>query len=225
MVRPQKHRLLPFIFLAGLLSSCSNVPPRIAGLYSQLALVNNLSERAVYEQLSLFVQPDSESRLSDIANVYVINDSAGLYWALNPDTWEKRGGEGQFWIGSNDLVMPDGSPMPRGEYRVVMTDLAGARAETSFVLDQARTPASELVFPSLKISGSEISVSSPARSAEVTVLDPAGSFSARREVSAGQVSIDRIIGRPPEPGRRLDLYVNAYDQQHRLVLLTGPYAY
>ena len=225
MVRRQLPRLVPLALLAALFASCSNVPPRISGLYTQLAIVNNLSEHAVYEQLSLFVQPDAESRLSDIAYVYVINDTAGLYWTLSPDTWEMRGTEGQFWIGSNDLVMPDGSALPRGEYRVIVSNLAGSRAETSFVLGQPSIPTSGLVFPSLKISGNEISVTSSVKSAEITVLDPAGSFSARREVSAGNITLNQILGRPPESGRRLDLYVDAYDPQRRLVLLTGPYEY
>ncbi len=73
------------------LFSCSGAPPRIAGIYRELAVVDNRTLNTRYEQLSVFVQPEDEDGFSDLAHLYLINDRAQLFWSLSPDTWERRG--------------------------------------------------------------------------------------------------------------------------------------
>jgi hypothetical protein len=222
--------LVVLVAAFGLVLACSSAPPRITGLYSTLAVVDNRTLQAKYEQLSVFVQAEDENGFSDLAHLYIINDRADLYWALGPDSWERRGPQGQEWVGSNDIVMPDGSALPRGEYRVVLVDISGARDERTFVLDHGPTKPGAVVFPTLKLQSDRITVAGPYANDTVSVIDPTGrdptgQFSSRREVSPGTFTLPEILGRAPEPGRRLDLYVHTYDEAAGLVLISGPYVY
>lgn len=208
-----------------LLVSCSGAPPRIAGIYRMLSVVDNRTLNARYEQLSFFVQAEDDDGFSDISRLYLINDRNHLVWTLTPDTWEHRQDHNQRWIGSNDVIMADGSAFPRGEYRIVLEDLAGSRDERTFVLDQASLEPASLPFPTLAVRDHSVAVSGRFGSVTVTALDPAGSFAARREVSPGTVPISVITGRTSEPGRRLDLYVHVFDERDRVELVSGPYPF
>ena len=234
-IRRDAPILLVLVAAFGLVFACSSAPPRITGLYSTLAVVDNRTLQAKYEQLSVFVQAEDENGFSDLAHLYVINDRANLYWALGPDSWERRGTQGQEWVGSNNIVMPDGSALPRGEYRVILVDISGARDERTFVLDHGPTKPDAVIFPALKLQSDQITVTGPYANDTVSVIDPTGreptgreptgQLSGRREVSPGTFPLPEILGRAPEPGRRLDLYVHTYDEGARVVLISGPYVY
>ncbi len=190
-----------------------------------LTLVDNRTLNARYEQLSLFVQAEDEDGFADLSRLYLINDDRHLYWTLTADSWQKRQDRGQQWIGSNNFVMADGSEFPRGQYRVVLEDLSGARSERTFVIDQAEIKPSSVAFPALSISGDWVTVDSSLPGPTVAVIDPAGSFSAHKTVAPGRVALSALIGRAPEPGRRLDLYVHVFDPNRRVELLSGPFPY
>ncbi len=208
-----------------LMISCTGAPPRIAGIYRMLSVVDNRTLNARYEQLSFFVQAEDDDGFSDISRLYLINDRNHLVWTLTPDTWERRQDHNQQWIGSNDVIMADGSAFPRGEYRVVLEDLAGSRDERTFVLDQAALKTAALPFPGLVVRDRSVVVSGSFPTVTVTALDPAGSFTARHTVSPGTVPISVITGRTAEPERRLDLYVHVFDEHDRVELVSGPYPY
>jgi len=218
-------KAIAILIAAIALISCSGSPPRIAGMYRQLAVIDNRTINARYEQLSVFVQPVDEDGFSDLARLYLINDRLHLFWSLSPDTWERRGNHNQQWIGSNNITMSDGSAFPRGEYRVVLIDLSGSRDERTFVIDQPELAGGSLTFPSLAIREQSVSVTSLLPAVTVSVIDPVGSFSARREVPVGSVPLTTIMGKEPEPGRRYDLYASVFDSKHRVELVTGPYPY
>ncbi len=90
----------------------------------QVTLVDDRELDAHYTALSLFVRPDDPDGFDDLAELYLIDDQEELFWRLDPDTWQKSG-SGDSWIGSNGLVLPDGAPLPAGEYRLLLRDLAG----------------------------------------------------------------------------------------------------
>ncbi|AEJ19626.1 hypothetical protein [Gracilinema caldarium] len=146
--------LLSFVFINLNLLSCSRSAPQIQNYI--LKLIYNEDADGIREQLSLFVLAQDEDGKEDLDSLYIINDEQQLYWTLKSTEWITVNKDGQLWVGSHRLTMVDGQPLPRGLYRLILTDLGGERAERTIGLDaplQSRYP-----FPRLIINGDAFTV-------------------------------------------------------------------
>lgn len=71
---------------------------------------------------------------ADLDRLVLAHDESELYWSMGPDDWLVRQEGSRLFIGSNGLKPPAGETLPRGRYRVMLYDLAGEAAESSFEL-------------------------------------------------------------------------------------------
>ncbi|GAH50406.1 unnamed protein product [marine sediment metagenome] len=112
---------------------CTGKPPEIMRVFRQINLINDREQNIIYQSLSLFVQASDPDGFEDIEEIYIINDSEELFWRIDSESWIKTDSGDEIWIGSNSICMPDGSPLLKGEYRILLQDIGGDTAEQSFV--------------------------------------------------------------------------------------------
>jgi len=138
---------LSLIFINLILLSCSRSAPQIQNY--TLKLIYNETSDGIQERLSLFVIAQDEDGKEDLDTLYIINDEQQLYWTLNSSDWLTVNKDSHLWIGSHNLSMVDGKPLPRGVYRLILTDKGGDRSEKIIGLDAPLQ--SSYPFPQLQI--------------------------------------------------------------------------
>jgi len=172
-------RIGTLLCVAALALGCSSSPPEISRVFHQIILVHDLQAGTYSSRLSVFVvgnDPDGNDTLSDL---YVINDDAELYWTVSKKDWSTANAEGESWLGTNDLRMPQGAAFPTGTYRVVLEGEGGDTAEQSFDISDAGPDPSKVTYPSVNIRDGEIHVSSSGPTPELWVFTNDGRFIAR----------------------------------------------
>jgi hypothetical protein len=102
------------------------------------------------ERLSFFVLPEDDDGLVNLDELYLYHDLEGLRWNIRPEDWESFESEGITWIGSRGIAMPGGEGLPRGQYRAVLVNKGGEKAERSFTFDAPRDP--RFPFPFLSVA-------------------------------------------------------------------------
>jgi len=148
--------LITLTFINMTLLSCSRSAPQIQNY--TLKLIYNETADGIQEQLSLFVLAQDEDGKEDLDTLYLINDDQQLYWTLKASDWLTVNKDGQLWVGSHSIAMVEGQPLPRGLYRLILTDQGGDRTEKTIGLDapiQSRYP-----FPQLQIEGDSFAIRS-----------------------------------------------------------------
>ena len=164
--------LTPLMFINLTLISCSRSAPQIQNYTYKL--IYNETAGGIQEQLSLFVLAQDEDGKEDLDRLYIINDEQQLYWTLSSSDWLTVTKDNQLWVGSNSISMVDGHSLPRGLYRLILTDQGGDRAERTIGLDapiQSRYP-----FPQLQIQGDNFTVRSAYPKNSLLCYDGAGSL-------------------------------------------------
>lgn len=152
--------LLISIFLVGLFFSCETSPPEIVDIYWQINIVERLDLGSYEENLTFFLYASDEDGEDDLVSIFIIHDESEQYWSLAAETWTVNTGDGEYWVGSSDIVMPDGSPIPRGDYRIVLYDAAGEKTEETLRIDTVIIKPTEIDFPSISGKDSIITVDS-----------------------------------------------------------------
>jgi hypothetical protein len=148
--------LLSLLFINLNLLSCSRSAPQIQNYTWKL--IYHEDDGDIKEQLSLFVLAQDEDGNEDLDSLYIINDEQQLYWRLSSKDWSTKGKDNLLWVGSHNLSMVDGTPLPRGLYRLILTDQGGDQAEKTIGFDAPLQ--SHYPFPQLKIQGDTFSVAS-----------------------------------------------------------------
>lgn len=123
-----------------------------------MRLIYNETSDGIREQLSLFVLAQDEDGKEDLDSLYIIHDEQQLYWTLSSSDWLTISKDGQLWVGSHSISMVDAQPIPRGLYRLILTDQGGEQSERTIALDaplQSRYP-----FPQLQIQGDSFTIRS-----------------------------------------------------------------
>ena len=144
--RPRAALVLAGLAAALALAGCETRAPELRELHWQLVDFHDQSLDDRYEALSLFARVSDADGADDLDELYLIFEAGELYWRLTADDWIQTDRNGAVWIGSTTLAMPGREPFPPGEYRVLVVDIGGERAELRFVLPARRsaTPAPEV---------------------------------------------------------------------------------
>ena len=166
-------------------------PPEILRIQWQVVLVSDQELGREYTTLSLFVRPNDPDGFDDLSELYLINDELELYWKLTSDSWQKSAG-GDAWIGSNGVRLPDGSPPPAGEYRVLLRDVGGDSTEQSFRLPVVSGEELRRLLPKVEIRGQEIRVSGRAPAQLLFLYDGNGVFVAARRLVGGRQALEEL---------------------------------
>lgn len=146
------------ISLYSLFCACESSAPEIVDVQWQINVINNLDTHSFAETLSFFVYAKDDDGESDLESVYLMHDDSEQYWYWTKDKWMTQKDNGETWIGSSDIVMPDNSPIPRGDYRALVYDASGAKAEFPFKLDTVVINPSRVKFPSISASNGIVTI-------------------------------------------------------------------
>jgi hypothetical protein len=213
--------LSALVLAAGLTVACAGKPPEIQRVLWQETLVDDREASARYTTLSLFIRPADPDGIDDLSELYLIDDSSQLFWRLESGSWQKSGA-GEPWIGSNGLRLPDGSPFPAGEYRLLLRDLGGESAEQTLRLPAVSLEELQRLVPKVEVREGQIQVVARGQSRQLWLYDSKGAYLTLRPVAASQPVADLLAVYPQlAAGFRFKVYV-ASDRQS-LGVLSGPY--
>jgi hypothetical protein len=194
---------LGLCLLAAPLLSCSGSVPEILAVEARVELrpVGGAASATgggggeagagVYESLSVFGNIRNADGLDDIEALWVVDDADELSWKLTDTNWSALSESGESWIGASGLTMVDYGAIPRGEYRLVVANLAGKRAEYKFRVssgDRARP------LPLLSQGDSRLSLGSDWPQNFLLAYDGAGALIASRPVGAGNIDLNASLG-------------------------------
>lgn len=144
-----KKYLKVFLLLPAIMS-CSLSSPVIKEVKWDIKLSKDIEKNVIYESLSLFINISDDDGKDDIKTILIIDDKSQIHWELNSDNWIKRD-QGEVWYGSNSIIMPDRSPIPRTTYKLFIRDRAGEYTEDKLYITKQKIDVSGIVFPELKI--------------------------------------------------------------------------
>ena len=140
--------VIPALVLVLGFFSCSRAEPRI--LYGFMEKTYLWGPQGLETQYSFFILPDDDDGVENLLELHIFNDREGLRWLITPEDWIRFDEDGRTWIGSRNLAMYAGAPLPRGQYRAVLFNKGGERAERTFAFDvPERSPHP---FPSFHVS-------------------------------------------------------------------------
>jgi hypothetical protein len=188
----------------------------------QVTLVDDREQGARYTLLSLFVKPEDPDGFDDLAELYLIDDAGELFWKLDPDSWQKSGAS-EPWIGSNGLGLPDGSPFPAGEYRLLLRDLGGESVEQTLRLPAVSQAELETLLPRVEVQAGEIRVQGKAPSRQLWLYDARGAFLTIRPLAGGRQPVDELLAALPQLAGGFRFKVYTASGRPNLGTLSGPY--
>ena len=181
--------LLASTLALALIASCSSSPPEVVSLAVRLIVVATDSGGARDERLSVFASVADGQGVGDIEYLYVVHDGEELCWTMGPDDWLRSDDGSSVWLGSNALDAP-GAVIPRGDYRLVVVDKAGERAERNFSLNAPETSVYE--SPTVRVSGASAVVASAYPSNTAFFVDSGGNVTHTAAIAEGAVGLDSL---------------------------------
>ncbi len=212
--------LLACVLLAG----CSSKPPEISRVYARV-IYSEDSQGAKTESLGVFLVANDPDGIENLSSFYVINDDAELFWKVESASWIATAAEGENWIGTNSLAMAGSSPLPPGQYRVVLQNAGGDTAEDAFTVPARRVSAADATYPSATISGDTIKVSSAYESYEVWAYGKDGRFIANFPAGGKlpPVRLSLVVTSSPALAAGFTYRVFAWDEQGGFGVLSRPF--
>lgn len=146
------------IFILLSLFTCSVSAPIIREFDWKITVIEDRSQDIVYEELSIFINCYDEDGDNDIETIFLIDDKDGLYWELNEETWDYKFIDDVKWLGSETIVMPDRSSIPRTSIRIFVRDLAGESVEDKLYIAKSKIDLDQLLLPELIIDNNKYSI-------------------------------------------------------------------
>lgn len=206
-----------------LIMACSGKPPEIQRVFWQINLIDDREQNLVYPALSLFLQADDPDGFEDLEEIYLINDEEELFWRLDSTSWQKSGSEDEIWIGSNSISMPGGSPLPGGEYRVMLLDVGGDAAEQTIFLKDSDFKIERGLIPEITIDEEEIRVSGRADSYTLWVYGKDRQYQRSFALDQDRIGIQEIIAVNPAYNESFSFRVYSSFKETKSGIISGPY--
>jgi hypothetical protein len=147
-----------------------------------MSLVYYGGAQEIHEAYSFFVLPGDDDGLEDLDTLSLYHDREELVWKLSSEDWISETIENEVWIGSRNISMSGGGPLPRGRFRAVLTDKGGSRGERVLVFDGPEK--SRYPFPVLVIEGGRYSIESAYPYHTMLWYDGSGAYLGARRVGA-----------------------------------------
>jgi hypothetical protein len=156
----------PALFL-----SCSQSAPEI--VFGSLELVYYENGGNPVERFTFFVLPRDDDGIENLDELWLYHDWEGLSWYLPGKEWVSQTVDGNTWIGTRSISMIDNSPLPRGQFRAVLVNKGGSRAERLITFD---APPEERPFPFLILRGDEYYIDSQYPQQNLLAYDNEGRY-------------------------------------------------
>lgn len=206
-------------------SACTGAPPEATRARAGIVYVDDLDLGAVYESLTVTVHVQDADGIDDIETIHVTHDREGLLWSFGSQRWQRRREAGVEVFVLGGLATPDGSPLPRGRYRVIPIDAAGHSAETTLSLSAEPVAAESLTFPELLVTESTVAVGGAFPLTVVRGYRGDGGRTGELRLSAGE---ERVLSEVPwlaDPGEAIEVYLSAVDPGTGVEVMRGPWRY
>jgi len=145
-----------FILAVFLAVSCSRSEPKIA--FGFIELVYYQDNNRPQERFSFFIIPEDEEGVENLADLYLYHDREQLRWHIKSEDWISYTQDGKTWIGTRSIAIGEDEILPRGQYRAVLVNKGGEKAERNFSFDAPAEP--RFPFPVLDISNGQYTVTS-----------------------------------------------------------------
>ena len=152
--------------------SCSQASPEI--VRGSLELVYYENGGNPVERFTFFILPRDDDGFDDLDELWLYHDWEGLSWHLTNKNWKKETIGSETWIGTRAIAMEDASPLPRGQFRAILVDKGGNRAERLFSFDAP--PERERPFPFLSIVENHYQISSQYPQQNLLAYDREGNY-------------------------------------------------
>jgi hypothetical protein len=206
------------------LTGCSEEPPHIIQVFHQINVVKDLQQDDIYPQLSLFVHAEDDDGTDDIDSIYLIQDEQELFWELDDQNWESFEEQGEYWVGSNRIVMNDYSPLPWGDYRLLIIDAAGERDEREIYLAKPEYTLEEIDFPEVSVDNGKVDVSGGEKQRTYWVVREDGRLVKTVKTTDPSISVMTLTGSSEEqPADPFAFYMYIYDPVLGIGKIIGPF--
>ena len=160
------------LFVICYLLSCSQTEPRIPFGFIELVYYQDVG--GPIERFSFFIIAEDDDGMENLGDLYLYNDYEQLRWHLSSDEWVTFIEDGKTWIGTWSIANDENDTLPRGQYRVVLLNKGGEKAERLLTFDAPEQP--RLPFPTLEIDQGQYTVSSLYAKNQLVCYDDSGSF-------------------------------------------------
>lgn len=216
------------LLLILLIGACSGAPPEVSQLFWQLNVVEDLESSEQYEELTVFVHIDDPDGISDIEEVEILHTTQELLWKYTPASWRKVERDGETWFGSNGVRSGFSELVPRGEYRVRVSDKAGESVETGFVISPdiiglQRGAIKSSSFPQLSITPGQIELSSASPELLVSLYDEEQNFIKSEILTFDEEELS--IKKPRNDWKGVQyVWLQEYHDSEGYGLVSGPYS-
>jgi hypothetical protein len=183
--------------------------------------VENDSSRP-FESLSLFVHATDDDGEEDLDEIFLIFDDEYTVWNIPSELWIKQTENGVTWIGFNGLSAPGDGHFSEGNYRVLLIDLGGDRAESSFYLRNSIPPLDEINLPEITFDNDNLTVRSDFPKFEIWFYDQEGNIveKSRSQIS-GMYEWNQIVRNIVRRSASFSLYTEPENGSWGVI--SGPY--
>ncbi len=195
---------------------CSQSAPEIQSVNLRL-IYREVSPRHYVERMGFFILPRDEDGFADLDTIYLINDNNQLFWTLNSEDWLSFQKNGDTWIGSHSIAMPEDAPLARGLYRIILKDKGGSQIEKTIGFVPPLVP--QYGYPGINIKGSTYQVSSSYPQNLWVVYDGKGSFIKTIPVTSRTGTFNQL--KLPSTAKTLAIW--AEDVNSNVAALTLPF--
>jgi hypothetical protein len=207
-----------------LCAGCSGKPPVLSRVFGRVIYAHDSATSTNTETLGVFLVASDPDGMENLSAFYVINDEAELFWKVDSTTWVTSNAEGETWIGTTSLAMPGTTPIPPGEYRVVLQANGGATVEETLTVPSRAVSAVDAKYPTAVIENGLIKVSGAAAGYEIWVYGKDGKFAASfpSTGASSPVSLQTIEASAP-PAGGFTFRVFAWNPGAGYGVLSAPY--
>jgi hypothetical protein len=159
-----------------LAAGCSGKPPVLSRVFGRVIYAHDSATNTNAESLGVFLVASDPDGMENLSAFYVINDDAELFWKVDNGSWVTSNAEGETWIGTTSLSMPGTTPIPPGEYRVVLQANGGATVEDTLTVPVRTVSAADAKYPAAVVENGLIKVSVGSAGFEIWVYGKDGAF-------------------------------------------------
>jgi hypothetical protein len=216
-----------------LLVGCSGKPPEISRVFARILYTHDTAAPAAAapaaaptESLAVFLVATDADGLENLSAFYVINDDAELFWKVDKTAWITTTAEGETWIGTTTLAMPDGSPFPAGSYRVVLQDVGGETVEQTVTVPERTAVPAKAIYPTSGMHDGAIGVGKITGAFEVWIYDKGGRFvSSYPEAGpTHSLPVQTVTAALPALADGFTYRIFSWDEKAGYGVVSGPFA-
>ena len=210
------------LFLAG----CAGKPPEISRAFARVLYSYDTATRKTSESLGVFLVATDPDGLENLSAFYAINDEAELYWKVDRTEWITTSAEGETWIGTTSLSMPDASPFPAGTWRIVLQDTGGETVEQTVTIPDRTVRADKAVYPTAGVHAGSIGAGRVSGAYDVWVYSREGKFLASYGVSGAShaLAVQTVTAALPALAGGFTYRIFAWDEKAGYGVVSGPYS-